>query len=79
MSAETKAALDTALAAHIADEGDGAFLTGYVLLAAAVPSDGSMDSTRYLTAFAENQPYHSAYGLAHQLVDGFDLAWSDDD
>lgn len=33
MSAETKAALDQAFAAHFADEQDGAILTGYVLRA----------------------------------------------
>lgn len=63
MSAETKAALDAALSAHISDEADGAILTGYVLHASYL--DAGLDergATGYWAAFADGQPYRSLTG-----------------
>lgn len=81
MSAETKAALEAALAAHIADETDtGAILTGYVLHASYIDTGlDSRGSTGYFAEFHEGQPYHVGYGLAHQLVDHYHVIWEDDD
>ncbi|MBF4602820.1 hypothetical protein [Curtobacterium sp. VKM Ac-2884] len=64
MSAETKAALDQAVAAHFADEQDGAILTGYVLQAKGQGfTDGDNDRTRLLRAIAEGQDYITTLGL----------------
>ena len=70
MSAETKAALDAALAAHMADEvGEATMLTGYVIHASHV-SAASIDSgsTMYFAEYAERQPFHVCLGLAVQLT-----------
>lgn len=64
MSAETKAALDQAVAAHFADEQDGSILTGYVLQAKGQGfTDEDSDRTRMLRAIAEGQDYITTLGL----------------
>ena len=73
MSAETKRAMDDAIAAHIADELDGAVLTGYVLQAMGTSMrdleyDGG--STSYLRSYAENQEPMTHLGLSHYLQAG---------
>ena len=70
MSAQTKAALDEALAAHLADEVDGGgIVTGYVLLASSANSEQLKNKlTAYLFEAAELQPFHVGLGLAHRLV-----------
>lgn len=67
MSAETKAALDDAIAAHVADEMDAA-LTGYVLHASSIQLDGERGRTCYLAEYADSQPFHVTLGLAYLLV-----------
>ena len=70
LSDATKAALDAALAAHIADECDGGIISGYVLQAAYFSTQTiEHGSTGYMREFAEDQPYHSGYGLAMHLLD----------
>lgn len=65
MSAETKATLDDAIAAHFADEHDGAMLTGYVLQAQGkgFTDDDDDAKTRYLRAVAEGQSFTVTLGL----------------
>ena len=66
MSAETKTALDEALAAHINSEhDDGAtIITGYALMASCVTADDlDNEQTRYFREYSENQPAHVASGL----------------
>ena len=75
MSLETKAALDAALAAHIADEGENHILTGYALIACGMNTDNfDRESTNYFYEWADSQPFHSSIGLAHVMVD-YLTAW----
>ncbi len=69
MSAETKAALDDAIAAHFADEHDGAILTGYVLQAQGkgFTDEDDDDKTRYLRATADGQSFTILLGLVEWL------------
>jgi hypothetical protein len=72
MSDTTKDALDAALAAHIADEGDGALVSGYVLQAAYFNGDTiEHGTTGYMREFADNQAFHTGLGLAAMLVDHY--------
>ncbi|MFL0711658.1 MAG: hypothetical protein ACJLS2_02445 [Microcella pacifica] len=87
MSAETKAALDNALAAHIQDETNelaegGVIVTGYALLASYVTAPTiERGTTRYFAEYGESMPHHAAMGLVrhhavqldHELVE----SWSD--
>lgn len=63
MSAETFAALEDAIRAHVADEAQGGhtLLTDWYLLTAAV-SGSVMDSTDYLH-ICSDMPVHSSLGL----------------
>lgn len=69
MSAQTKQALDDAIAAHVADEGEapGSVVTGYALIASHSTADDFDESvTRYFGEYAEQQPFHVALGLVHR-------------
>lgn len=69
MSTETKAALDAAIAAHVADEGEaaGSIVTGYALIVSHSTVDDFDDEiTRYLAEYADRQPFHAALGLVHR-------------
>lgn len=83
MSAATKNAVDQAIAAHVADEGDGHLLTGWVLIAAGMNGDNfERESTNYFYELADKQPFHSSLGLARRLfrwVDSFDDEVDEDD
>lgn len=69
MSAETKATLDEAIAAHAADEMDGAIVTGYVLQASTQTVEQFDEETHgYFVEFPHRQAHHIALGLAHMLV-----------
>jgi hypothetical protein len=65
MSAETKAALDDAIAAHFADENDGAILTGYVLQAKGqgFTREDDDEQVRLMRSIAEQQDYITTLGL----------------
>lgn len=81
MSVETKSALDAAIAAHVADECAGALVSGYVLQAAYF-STTTIDhgTTGYVREFAEDQAWHTGYGLANYLVDWYrNPEWFEDD
>lgn len=69
MSAQTKADLDEAIAAHFADQHDGAILTGYVLQAQGkgFTDEDDDDKTRYLHAVAEGQSFTVLLGLVEWL------------
>ncbi|WP_100813037.1 hypothetical protein [Microbacterium lacus] len=71
MSDQTKRALDEAISAHIADEVEtGVIVTGYVLHASYVSHENVGRGTHgYFAEFAEDQPYHVAYGLVQMLSD----------
>ena len=67
MSAETKAALDAAIAAHVADETPESLVTGYALIVSnATVEDFDQERTRYFCEYAEQQPFHVALGLIHR-------------
>ena len=66
MSAETKAALDTALAAHIADECKGALLTSYVCQTEFTSMELiDEEMTGYQRMIAEGQTLTTTLGLMH--------------
>lgn len=64
MSDITKAALEKALADHVADTGDGAFLTDWALIAATTTVENiGTGTTAYLLEGNNNQPVHVMTGL----------------
>lgn len=67
MSEETKDAVDAAIAAHIADEGDGHFLVGYALIIAGQHIDRPRN-TMYYKEFSPDLPYDRALGLSKYLL-----------
>lgn len=83
MSEQTKAALDAAIAAHIADECDEpTIVTGYVLHAAHLSTENiDRGSTGYFAEYGEQQAYHVCLGLAAQLHQKLkdEMDWDDDD
>lgn len=80
MSDTTKAALDQAIAAHIADECDNSILTGYVLHASHTNLEQiDRGATGYFMEHGENQAYHVSLGLAHQAVMALQTDFGDDD
>lgn len=78
MSTATKAALDSALAAHIADLSDGHILTDWALIAATTSVDNiGTGTTRYYCEGNDGQPIHVTIGL---LQYGRETAtWGDED
>ena len=79
MSEQTKAALDAALAAHVADECDGGILTGYITQAQYTDMDLMEDgSTGYLRVQADNQIFTTSLGLTAYLHKQMEQAMLDD-
>jgi len=69
MSKQTKAALDTALAEHIASINDGAMLTGYIIQTSAMPLEAEdTNNTKYNSFGMDGQPFHVGLGLVHFLL-----------
>lgn len=65
MSAETKAAMDAAIAAHIADECEGGILTGYVLQTQYQDIDMMTNGeTGFYRIEGERQSFTTTLGLA---------------
>ena len=62
MSAETKAALEEAITAHLADEMDGSMMTGYELVIAGWPPEKPNHTTYYYET-PDDQPFHVSIGL----------------
>lgn len=60
MSAETKTALDEALARHYADEFPGSYLTNWITVCYGENPDGTAG---YLRSWAHAQPGHVTAGL----------------
>ena len=78
MSAETKAALEAALAAHIADQCNGDLVTDWALVAATSTLDAiGTGATRYFIEANTNQPVHVMAGLFRYA--GEHVIWGDDD
>lgn len=78
MSAETKAALEAALAAHIADQADGDIVTDWALIAAISSLDDlGTGRTRYFIEAITNQPVHVTAGLFRYA--GEHVIWPDED
>ena len=69
MSAQTKTALDEAIAAHVEDETPGTVVTGYALIVSnATVDDYDDEVTRYFCEYADRQPFHVAIGLVHRHI-----------
>jgi len=66
VSAETKQVLDSAIAAHVADEGEGALTLGYALIVANATEDFELGQTGYLVVYSDHQPFHVTLGLVHR-------------
>ncbi len=80
MSDVTKAALDAAITAHLADEVDGAIVTGYVGLVQYATADMMNDDlTGYQRLIAEGQGFTTSLGLARYLSLRFDAATVNDE
>ena len=78
MSDQTKAALDKALADHVADIGDGAIVTDWALIAATTSVENiGTGTTRYLLEGNDNQPVHVMTGLSRYASER--VVWDDDD
>jgi hypothetical protein len=64
VSNDTRAALEAALAAHVADRCDGALVTDWALIAATSSlEDIGTGRTSYFVEANENQPVHVMTGL----------------
>lgn len=81
MSEATKAALDAAIAEHLADENPGAILTGYVCQAQYTTAEFMDDGfTGYLRLIQEGQGFTTTIGLTSYLKARTDhIAITDDD
>jgi len=82
MSAETRAALEDAIAAHIRDENDGAILTGFVAIACGVSAQDERPATRY--SFCDGGvPWHQTAGLLKYATahhdDELAMSWAEED
>lgn len=66
MSDEADEALEQAIAAYMATRGDGAYLTGYVLIASGADAD-SAEITRYVSTIPDTQNLHTTLGLVEYL------------
>lgn len=65
MSEQTKADLDSAIRAHIADEYDGSLAASWVVIAERVPLDGDDGYSHVVDAVADGQSSVTTIGLAH--------------
>lgn len=64
MSDQTKADLDAAIAAHVAETGNGDIVTDWALIAATTSVENiGTGTTRYLLEGNDNQPVHVMTGL----------------
>ena len=70
MSADTKAALESALQAHVNDERHGYLVGGYALEAHLVKFEDD-GRHHYLFISPDRQAYHSTLGLLQTAMDDF--------
>lgn len=68
MSDATKALMDSAIAAHYADEMEDAIVSGYVIqIIGGNLEDYDAGQQSYFRCIAEGQPFLTTLGLAHYL------------
>ena len=80
MSDETHAALTAAIAAHVADTGDGRIVTDWALVAATTSlEDIGTGRTSYLLEGNQYQPVHVMAGLFHWGRENAVFSEDDDD
>lgn len=78
MSAETKTALEAALAAHIADVTEGDIVTDWTLISATTSMEEiGTGKTSYWCEGNEGQPIHVTVGLLQYARET--ATWGDDD
>ena len=78
MSAETKAALESAIAAHIADATDGNILTDWGMVTASTTmEDIGSGATVYRFDCNDGQPAHVSYGLMSYALQS--SVWEEED
>ncbi|MCY1696455.1 hypothetical protein [Curtobacterium sp. SL109] len=77
MSDTTRQAVEEAMAAHVADEREGAYLTGFVVMAAAVVTEAD-DIINHQSIVPPSQALHVSVGLATLLANP-DTDWLTDD
>ena len=78
MSADTKAALEAALNAHITDVTDGDILTDWTLIAATTSVENiGTGTTRYFCEGNDGQPVHVTIGLLQYGRET--TTWGDDE
>ena len=78
MSDQTKAALDEAVAAHVADTGNGDIVTDWALIAATTSAENiGTGTTRYLLEGNDNQPVHVMTGLFRYASER--VVWDEDE
>lgn len=78
LSAETKAALEAALQAHVNDIRDGYLVGGYALEAHLVKFEDD-GRHHYLFISPDRQAYHSTLGLLQTAMDDFTVPDDGDD
>lgn len=75
---ETREALEAALRQHVSTSADGAYLTDWVIIAAAANADDA-DATTYVSE-TSNGPLHHKLGLVRYLAKRAEImAFEDDD
>jgi hypothetical protein len=66
MSDDSEAALEQAISTYLATQADGAYLTGYVLVATGADTEHA-DITRYVSTVPDTQALHTTLGLVEYL------------
>lgn len=66
MSDKADEILEQAISTYLAAQGDGAYLTGYVLIAAGADPERA-DITRYVSTIPDTQNLHTTLGLVEYL------------
>jgi len=66
VSEEADDKLETAISAYLTERGDGAYLTGYVLIASGADPERA-DITRYVSTIPDTQNLHTTLGLVEYL------------
>lgn len=77
MSEQTKAALDAAIAAHVADDRPGHYVSGYLLQVVGNNLEDRL--SWYQQYFPESQPFHVTAGLATVADMAVSDYWQNDD
>lgn len=79
MSEQTKAALDAAIRAHVADEHDGSLAASWLVITERVPLDGDDGYSHVMDVVPDGQSSVTTMGLAYFVAQNRSLPRSEHD